>query len=195
MAMPALQPRRWTSTEVRKLRGDNPRLTPRYELVDGELLVTSSPSALHQRIVSAFLRALHEYLRATSVGEVYVSPSDVELEPEFLSQPDVFVVPRAEAMRLRREDFPVHALLVAIEVLSPTSRRHDRVRKRPKYQRHVHEYWIVDPDSRLIERWRSDDVRAESCTTQFTWQPPADVSPFTLDLEALFADVFREAPE
>ena len=193
--MPALQPRRWTSTEVRKLRVDNPRLTPRYELVDGELLVTSSPSALHQRIVSALLRALHEYLRATGVGEVYASPSDVELEPELMAQPDVFVVPHDEAMRLRKEDFPAHSLLVAIEVLSPASRRHDQVRKRPKYQRHVQEYWIVDPEARRIERWRSDDVHAEICIAQLTWQPPADVSPFALGVGAMFADVYREEPE
>ena len=45
MAMPALHTRRWTSAEVRKLTADIPLLTPRFELVDGELLVTSSPGA------------------------------------------------------------------------------------------------------------------------------------------------------
>ncbi len=192
MAMPALHPRHWTAAEVRKLTADNPMLTPRYELVDGELLVTSSPSAPHQRTVAALYRALHEYLTATRVGEAYFSPSDVELEAEFLSQPDLFVVSREEAMRLRREDFPVYSLLVAIEVVSPSSGRHDRVRKRPKYQKHAQEYWIVDPDARLIERWRAADERPEICTTQFTWQPSADVPPFTLDVEELFADVYRE---
>ena len=195
MAMPAVDARRWTAAEVRKLTADNPMLTPRYELVDGELLVTSSPSAPHQRIVTALLRALHDYLTATGVGEAYSSPSDVELEPEFLSQPDVFVVAREEAIRVRREDFPVYSILVASEVVSPSSGRHDRVRKRPKYQKYAQEYWIVDPDARLIERWRGEDERPEICTTHLAWQPPDDVPPFALDVEALFADVFREVPE
>jgi Uma2 family endonuclease len=195
MAMPALDTHRWTAAEVRKLTADNPLLTPRYELVDGELLVTSSPSAPHQRTVKMLLLALDGYLRSTRMGEVYVSPSDVELEPEFLSQPDVFVVSRAEAKRLRRDDFPVHALVLAIEVISPSSGRHDRVRKRPKYQKHVQEYWIVDPDARLIERWRTGDERPEICATQFVWHPAADIPPFALDVEQLFADVYREEPE
>jgi Uma2 family endonuclease len=192
MAMPALQSRRWTAAEVRKLIADNPLLTPRYELVEGELLVTPSTGAPHQRTVWAVQAALNEYLKATRVGEGYSSPSDVELEPEFLSQPDLFVLSRDEARRVRRDGFPVYALLLAIEVVSPSSGRHDRVRKRPKYQRHAQEYWIVDPDARLIERWRADDDRPEICSTQFTWQPPADVPPFVLDLEQMFADVYRE---
>ena len=194
MAMPALQSRRWTAAEVRELIADNPLLTPRYELVDGELLVTPSPGAPHQRTVSALHHALYSYLRSTHVGELYASPSDVELEPEFLSQPDLFVLSRDEARRVRREGFPVYTLMLAIEVVSPSSGRHDRVRKRPKYQKHVQEYWIVDPDARLIERWRGADDRPEICTTQFLWQPPADVPPFALDIEALFADVYREEP-
>lgn len=190
MAMPALEVRRWTAAEVRQLIADNPLLTPRYELVDGELLVTPSPGAPHQRAVSALHLALHTYLQSTRVGEVYFSPSDVELEPEFVSQPDLFVVSWAESKRLRRDGFPVYELLLAIEVVSPSSGRHDRVRKRPKYQAHTQEYWIVDPDARLFERWRPGDDRPEICVGTFAWQPPDELPAFTLDVEHFFADVF-----
>ena len=190
MAMPALQARRWTAAEVRQLIADNPLLTPRYELVDGELLVTPSPGAPHQRAVSALHLVLHTYLQSTRVGEVYFSPSDVELEPEFVSQPDLFVVSRAESKRLRRDGFPVYELLLAVEVVSPSSGHHDRVRKRPKYQKHTQEYWIVDPDARLFERWRPGDDRPEICIGAFTWAAPDDVPAFTLDVEQFFADVF-----
>ncbi len=192
MAMPALENRRWTAAEVRQLIADNPMLTPRYELVDGELLVTPSPGAPHQRSVKQLLVALHGYLAASRVGEVYVSPSDVELEPEFIAQPDLFVLSRAESVRVRREGFPVYSLLLAIEVVSPSSGRHDRVRKRPKYQRNAQEYWIVDPDARLIERWRTGDERPEICVGAFAWQPPDAVTAFTPDIERFFADVFGE---
>jgi Uma2 family endonuclease len=193
MAMPALDSsRRWTAAEVRQLTADNPLLTPRYELVDGELLVTPSPGAPHQRSVAALYRRLYAFLEPARIGEVYFSPSDVELEPEFISQPDLFVVSRAESMRLRREGFPVYALMLAIEVVSPSSGRHDRVRKRPKYQKHTQEYWIVDSDARLFERWRTGDERPEINTAQFEWQPDTDVPAFTLDIERFFSDVFGE---
>ncbi len=190
--MPAVGARRWTAAEVRQLIADNPELTPRYELVDGELLVTPSPGAPHQRAVKALLVALDAYLTANRLGEVYVSPSDVELEPEFLSQPDLFVLGHAESMRVRREGFPVRALLLAIEVVSPSSGRHDRVRKRPKYQRHAEEYWIVDPDARLFERWRPGDARPEISVDRFEWLPSEHVPEFMLDVERFFAGVFGE---
>ena len=190
MAMPAVHARRWTAAEVRQLIADNPDLTPRYELVDGELLVTPSPGAPHQRTVKVLLGLLDGYLGSTGLGEVYVSPSDVELEPEFISQPDLFVLARAEALRVRREGFPVLNLMLAIEVVSPSSGRHDRVRKRPKYQRHADEYWIVDPDARLLERWRPGDDRPEISAERFVWLPNADVPPFTIDIETFFAVVF-----
>lgn len=188
--MPAVHTRRWTAAEVRQLIADNPDLTPRYELVDGELLVTPSPGAPHQRTVKVLLGLLDGYLHATGLGEVYVSPSDVELESQFLSQPDLFVLGRAEALRVRREGFPVFNLMLAIEVVSPSSGRHDRVRKRPKYQMHTQEYWIVDLDARLFERWRPGDERPEICIGAFSWQPAEDVPAFTLDVEQFFAGVF-----
>src|SRR5205823_11014578 len=80
MAMPATQ-RRWTAHEVRQLIAESPLQTPRYELVDGELLVTPSPSFAHQRAVALLLQALHEYLQSTGIGLAITSPFDVELEP------------------------------------------------------------------------------------------------------------------
>ena len=195
MAMPVLDARRWTAAEVRQLTADNPLLTPRYELVDGELLVTPSPCATHQRTVGALYGLLCSYIALHRIGEVYLSPSDVELEPEFISQPDLFVLSTAESVRVRREGFPVYHLVLAIEVISPSSGRHDRVRKRPKYQQYVDEYWIVDPDARLFERWRAGDERPEICAEEFSWQPGGDVPAFMLDVELFFAGVFGEGPE
>ena len=92
MAMPAPH-RRWTRSEVKALIDVNPGPTPRYELVDGELLVTPSPIGPHQRAVRGLILALDPYLVSTGVGEVLTAPFDVELEPETIVQPDVFVVP------------------------------------------------------------------------------------------------------
>jgi Uma2 family endonuclease len=140
--------------------------------------------------VATLFAALDIYVRAEHLGRVLFSPSDVELEPEFLSQPDLFVVSTDEWRRLRNERI-IRSLTLAIEVLSPSSSRHDRVRKRPKYQRHVSEYWIVDLDGRLFERWRPDDERPEILTTALVWQPAGVARPFELDLAGYFADVLH----
>ena len=186
MAMPAETGRRWSAREVRELIADAPLATPRYELVEGDLLVTPSPSPLHQRAVVELVVALNVYLEVEPVGYVLTSPSDVELEPEFVTQPDVYVLPMTEWRRILHEENIVRELLVAAEVLSPSSSRHDRVRKRPLYQRHVPDYWIVDLDARVIERWTSDDERPELLSNSLTWHPAGAATPFTLDLPAYF---------
>lgn len=190
MGMPAVDRRRWTAQEVRDLVAESPLATPRYELVDGELLVTPSPRPLHQEGVAVLFIALRAYLARNAVGHALTSPCDVELEPEFLSQPDLYVMPSAEWTRVRvKERRPILQLVLAIEVLSPSSSRHDRVTKRPKYQRHVSEYWIVDLDARLIERWLPDDTRPEVITSSLTWTPDGAHEPFVLDVAAYFAEV------
>jgi len=190
MAMPAEIGRRWTAREVRELIAAASLATPRYELVDGELLVTPGPSPLHQRAVVELIVALNAYLQIEPIGYVLASPSDVELELEFVTQPDVYVVPMAEWRRLKNDDDKiVHALLLASEILSPSSARHDRVRKRPLYQRHVSDYWIVDLDARLIEHWVPDDARPELVTDTLVWHPAGAVTPFTLDIPKYFQRV------
>jgi Uma2 family endonuclease len=191
MAMPSVK-RRWTAREVRRLIEESALATPRYELVDGELLVTPSPSWAHQTAVSRLLAALIEYLDRQPVGRASTSPFDVELAPESLVQPDVFVVPALEARRLRSE-MPARELLLAVEVLSPSSSRHDRVTKRPYYQRHVPEYWIIDLDARLVERWRPSDDRPEIVPELLEWRPAESPEPLQLDLTRYFAEVFDEA--
>lgn len=191
MAMPAVQ-RRWTAREVRQLIADSPRLDPRYELVDGELLVTPSPGPWHQQAVLELGALLRTYLEQHPIGRVLISPSDVELEPEFLSQPDVYVVPMREWKRLSRDDAIIRDVMLAVEVLSPSSGRHDRVHKRPKYQRHVSQYWIVDLDARLVERWLPGDERPEVVTARLDWRPEGVDAPFVLSLPTFFGRVLDE---
>lgn len=186
MSMPSETARRWTAREVRDLIATEPLATPRYELVDGELLVTPSPTRDHQRVVGNLLYELMTYLRAHNVGEALTSPSDVELEGESIVQPDIYILPPEEQLRT---EFPVYSLLAAIEVLSPSSARYDRVTKRSLYQRHVPEYWIVDIDARVIERWRRGDARPEILTSELLWHPPGAAEAFRLDIAAFFARI------
>jgi Uma2 family endonuclease len=190
MSMPAAHAR-WTAQEVRRLIAESPLQTPRYELVDSELLVTPSPAVPHQRAVQLLWKALDDYLQQHPAGDAYLSPSDVELETGTIVQPDVYVVPPHEALRIMHE-LPVRELSVAVEVLSPSSGQHDRVSKRRFYCRHVPEYWIVDLDARIIERWPRYAVQPEVLVEALEWQPATATSPFRLDLPAYFGAVSRE---
>jgi len=191
MGMPlyAAPHRRWTEAEFYAARDAAPP-GERWELVDGEALVTPSPHWTHQRIVVRLTVLIDAYVRAHSLGELFASPLDVKLEPGLVLQPDVLVVPSGE---LRRRSDVVRHLLLAAEVVSPSSARFDRVKKRPHYQRHrVSEYWVVDDTSRTIERWTPDDDRPEILAEQLVWQPAGATDPFALDLVRFFEEV---APE
>lgn len=190
MAMPAAdreRTRRWTAREVRALIATQPLATPRYELVDGELLVTPSPNRAHQIAVSRLWRDLDQYLTRNPVGGALISPFDVELEAESVTQPDVFVLPPAEWKRLRSE-MPARELLVAAEILSPSSGRYDRITKRRLYQRHVSEYWIVDLDARMVERWLPADSRPEILLDELRWYPSGAQEELRLNLARYFAE-------
>jgi Uma2 family endonuclease len=189
MGMPATK--RWTADEVRAMQ-DASRAWPRYELIDGELLVTPAPSWNHQEAVMLLLRLLADYLDRQPVGRVVISPADIALEPGSVLQPDVFVVP-ARDVRPRGSWRDVRSLLLAAEVLSPSSGRADRVTKRRFFQRQgVPEYWIVDVDSGVVERWRVGDERPELPDERLAWQPEGAAEPFVLELVPFFARVRRE---
>lgn len=187
MGMPAQRQKRiWTEAEFYAARDAAPR-GERWELVDGEVLVTPSPHWSHQRVVGALYRLIHAYVAGQRLGETFVSPLDVKLEPGLVMQPDLLVVPVGE---LRKRSDVIRHLLLAVEVLSPSSARHDRVTKRPKYQRNaVPEYWIADGWSRTVERWRPDDTRPDIVSERLVWNPAGASDPFMLALPEFFADV------
>ena len=177
MGMPAHQTE-WTAEMVKALPDDGKR----YEVLDGILFVSPSPSWQHQRAVRILLVALDAYCREHSLGEALAAPADIELSPKDLVQPDVFVVPE-----IRSSWADVRSLLLACEVISPSTARSDRYDKRRTYQRHgVPEYWIIDLDARGVERWQPDDARPEVLNQILEWRPRTDIPPFTLNLPEFF---------
>ena len=181
--MPALP--YFTAEMVRALPDDGKR----YELFDGQLVVTPSPSAPHQGVVTLLLEQFIPYLRASRGGCILTSPADLRLDGGQVAQPDLFVVPGA-ALPHSWDETPLP--LLAIEVVSPSTARYDRVLKRRYYQRAgVAEFWVVDPDARLVERWRPGDERPELLDGRIEWQPPSKAAPLVIDLQALFADLWE----
>jgi Uma2 family endonuclease len=176
---------RWTAERVRELPDDGNR----YELVSGQLVATPAPSGRHQAALSALFERLAPFVRATVPGAWLLwSPADLSFGEDEILQPDLFVALTRDG-RAPERWADVLSLLLAIEVVSPRTARYDRTLKRLRYQRAgVAEYWIVDLDARLIERWRPDDARPEIMSGQLGWRPGGDVE-LVIDLAGWFNDV------
>lgn len=186
MGMPALSERYWTAADVRALPEDGNR----YECIDGALLVTPAPRLLHQRALSKLYDRLASYVLEQQLGELLWSPADLELEADTLVQPDLFVAQVPAGLERARVWADITSLRLAVEVLSPTSARNDRVTKREFYLRAgVEEYWIVDLDARLIERWQHGATRPEVATERLVWTPSGAKAPLEIDLAELFAGI------
>lgn len=190
MVMPA-SARRWTADEVREMQNES-RPWPRFELIDGELLVTPSPRPLHQLAVGTLYLALHPYVHRQAVGEVLFSPADIELAPGTIVQPDVFVMPLIEG-RFPLDWRATKSLLPATEVLSPSTTRADRIVKRRLFAHAgVAEYWVIDLDDRVVERTFAGEERPEILERMLVWNPAGVSEPLVLDLAAFFAAVHGE---
>ena len=172
----------WTAAELREIPDDRNR----YEIIDGELFVTPSPSPGHQRLSVRFFVAIHPYLEAHGIGEIVYAPADVELADDTVVEPDLFVVPQIKG-KPPRSWKDAGSVLLVIEILSPGTARVDRTVKRLRYQRErISEYWIVDGDARLVERWRPTDDRPEMIADKLEWRPDAAVTSLVIDLPKLF---------
>ena len=160
----------------------------KYETVYGELLVTPAPRLWHEEIVLRLLDALRPYTRAQGVGHVFGSRSDISWGPDILVQPDVFVVPldQARTMQWAR----LQTLLLAVEVLSPSSLRADRFTKRRLYQtQQVPVYWVVDGEGHTVEIWTPEAQFPQVERERLIWHPVGAVEPFTLPVEELFRPI------
>lgn len=120
----------------------------RYELVDGTLVVTPAPSPRHQVVVLNLAIALAE--ASPPELRVLTAPLDVALADDTVLQPDVLVARRSD---FSERDLPVTPLL-AVEVLSPSTRLIDLSLKRARYQAAgCPNYWVIDPEDPAITAW------------------------------------------
>ena len=186
MHMPAFR-RQWTVDDLQDLPDDGQR----YEVIDGELFVTPAPSIRHQRALGVLYRLISDYLDREPVGFVYFAPVDVIFSPRRGVQPDLLVTPGVNG-RSPESFAEVGRLLLAIETLSPSTARLDRVVKRALYRDEgVPEFWIVDLDSRTFERSTPADARVEVLDERIEWMPTDASTPLVIDVPAYFAEVLE----
>ena len=123
----------------------------RYELIDGTLIVTPSPSYAHQRAAASLVRLL---INPPPGLELLFAPFDIPLADDTVLQPDVVVVTRVDDVR----DPGDPELVLAVEVLSPSTRLIDlNLKKARLEQAGIASYWVVDPLEPTLIAWEFVD--------------------------------------
>ena len=156
MALPA-EKTRYTFADVLSWDEDE-----RIEIIDGEAFMMATPSRIHQEISGELFRQLANFLEGKQC-RVYPAPFGVRLfardgdgpeDVDTLVEPDISVV--CDRSKLDQHGCKGAPEMV-IEILSPSTLRHDRLVKLNLYdQAGVLEYWIVDPQNRAVQVFRRD---------------------------------------
>jgi len=166
----------------------------RYELIDGDLYMTPSPSVRHQAVLTNLLWLLESHVRASGCGRVLAAPLDVVLgqrEKRSVVQPDLLFISNARSAI--SADEIVGAPDIVIEILSPSTARRDTALKKSLYARSgVREYWIADPALETVDVFLlgpdgyDDPIPHDIDATIVSTAVPG--------LEIAIADVFRDLP-
>lgn len=123
----------------------------RYELIEGELLMTPSPIPKHQRILRKLEFILEKFVSENNLGEIFFAPCDVYLDDENVIQPDIMFISK-ERLNIIGEKNIQGAPCLTIEIISESSAYMDMVQKKLLYAKFgVKEYWIVIPEEESIE--------------------------------------------
>ena len=123
----------------------------RYEIFDGELAVSPSPTSAHQFVSHNLEFALSAWVRSRRLGRIWDAPLDLILEPSVVLQPDLFFISNERSSIVTKRGVEGAPDLV-VEILSESTAARDRGVKMHIYARHgVARYWIVDVDRRALE--------------------------------------------
>lgn len=126
------------------------------QLIDGEVIVGMPPIPKHQDIVRELTILIGLHARQHG-GKMYSSPIELYLDENNVYEPDVLYIKpdgKCEVSEKRLTGAPN----LIIEILSPSTAKHDKTTKFDAYQRHgVDEYWIIDPAHDIIDVWTLSD--------------------------------------
>lgn len=164
----------------------------RHEIIDGEHVVSPSPSTRHQQIIMNFVRALDGFVYPRRLGKVFAAPLDVVLSGIDVVQPDVLFIGNARLHQMTRPNIQ-GAPELAIEVLSESNRRNDEILKKKRYELFgVEEYWIADPELESVKIYRRAGERfaaAEIISTETGGTIATPLLPgFELPIESVFEE-------
>jgi Uma2 family endonuclease len=153
--------RRWTLADLDQF--PEPVDDTRYEIIDGELFVSTQPSAEHQYTCNVVAGALWVWSEAAGAGVSLPAPGLIFADDDNVA-PDVVWASTERLAGILGADGKLHAAPeLVVEVLSPgkPNERRDRQSKLGLYsQQDVAEYWIVDSPARAVDVYRRDSPAA-----------------------------------
>lgn len=123
----------------------------RYELIEGDLIMTPSPETRHQRIVGRLFAKIFAYVKEHNSGEGFISPFDVYLNNENVVQPDILFISKERIDIIGKKNVQGAPDFI-IEILSEGNAYRDTIQKKKLYARFgVKEYWIIAPEDEMVE--------------------------------------------
>jgi Uma2 family endonuclease len=124
------------------------------DLINGVMLVATPASYTHERLFNFLMRLVGDYVEERDMGIVLGSRSLVEVGPRDGYEPDLCFVAQNRLDIINETSITGPPDLV-VEIISPSTRRHDAYAKKQGYARlGVPEYWLIDPDNRVVAFYR-----------------------------------------
>ena len=157
---------RWTTADVELL----PESSNRYEIIDGELLVTRAPHWGHQKASTRAVNALDSWSLETGLGEAVATPGIIFTDADNVIPDLVWISQERLEAGLDDEGHLVVAPELVVEVLSQGTKneQRDREMKLKLYgERGVLEYWIINWRSPQVEVYRRQDAALQLACTLF----------------------------
>ncbi len=129
----------------------------RYELIEGELLMSPAPSIKHQDISRELAYRMIKFVKDNDLGKIFYAPCDVYLDNENVLQPDILFVSK-ENLGIIGEKNIKGAPNLVVEIVSKNNAYRDTIQKKRLYARFgVKEYWIAAPEEKMIELYKLDN--------------------------------------
>jgi Uma2 family endonuclease len=141
---------RWTTEDLKLL----PESSSRYEIIDGQLLMTRAPHWKHQKVIVKASRILDTWSETSRLGETVSTPGVLFDDADNVIPDVIWISHERLASGVDEEGHFTIAPELIIEVLSPGTQneRRDRETKVKLYaERGVQEYWILDWRTRQLE--------------------------------------------
>ena len=170
----------WTYAEYCRLPDDGNK----YEVLDGEVLMCPAPGTRHQHVATNLFFEVRGHVIKHSLGVILWDVDLLFVDGQFL-RPDWLFVPASRRDGITDRGVEMAPDLV-VEVLSPSSRKNDLVKKPRRYRDFgVPEMWVADPVRNLVHRFTApgEDVVRDV----LAWRPPSGGPDLEIDLAKVFA--------
>jgi len=146
MAEAAVMKKKYTYEDYLKTPDD-----VRYELIEGDLIMTPAPNIEHQTILGELGYQIMKFVKENNLGRVFYAPCDVYLDQENVLEPDILFVSKERLNIIGKKNIQGAPDLV-VEIVSESNAYRDGIQKKRLYAGFgVREYWLVVPGEKMIE--------------------------------------------